>query len=127
VEPLSCKLSSKPVETGVRHEISQLSCTMRYAANTSYVVLNMIWRIEGSSESPISSTNILTSANITRATSTLNVTWSQNNTCIQKYTCEVGFSLTDKIPPELARNNPGYAENTCSPDATICKSCSPVL
>ena len=114
----TCDISSNPDEkTG----LSRLSCTMRYAANASYVVPSIYWIIFDSSESPTSSMDISTSANITTAISTLDVTTSGDNRCIKDYRCEAEIRLVYYLPRGFATGLQDIPRE-CSPNAPVCKS-----
>ncbi len=88
---------------------------MRYAANESFVVVNMQWSTDGdSAKSLLSSMERSTSSNVTTATSTLNVARSDNYTTIPIYRCTTTFNLVDQLPDDFARNKLNYT-HACTP------------
>ena len=115
VDEPACEFVQKPDDKFPCEKILHLSCTMRYAANESYVVVNMQWSTDGDSVKSLrSSMERSTSSNVTTATSTLNVARSDNYTTIPIYRCTTTFNLVDQLPDDFARNKPNYT-HACIP------------
>ena len=120
-EESACNINPKPYNKQTCDEIPELSCTLKYAANDSYVVADMKWSIDGSSESLNSSMETSTSANITTATSTLKLAAPEKYASISKYKCNTTFSLKDNLPSGFVTNKLNYTSEW-SPNADACKS-----
>lgn len=120
-EEPTCNFVAKPNAKLLCEEVLQLTCTVRYAANESYVVANMKWLKDDSSRRLRSSMETSTSENITTATSKLDMTGPQDSKSNATYKCSTTFRLRHKLPEYFATNEPDYSK-ICIPNTADCKS-----
>lgn len=109
VERPKCSFLSK-----CEDEMWNMSCTLRYSANATYVFVDMLW--SATEESDKVKMNISTSENIATATSTLTVRKPDDD--IPVYQCYTQFNLKS-LPDGFAKDLPEYNEK-CS--LANCKS-----
>lgn len=120
VDEPACKYVTKPNEKPPCDKISEMSCTVKYAANESYVVANITWSSVGSSSSFNSLIDTSRSGNITTAVSKLKLAKPENKESLSKFRCATSFNLKDRLPDGFSTNRLDYNKE-CKPNADICK------
>lgn len=107
-----CSMTPNAPTELLYNQTVQMSCSISYTANTSYVTVDMIWSKDGSTSNVNSSTQTNTSATLTTATSTITPVTPGNFTPFPIYRCNTTFKLTGNLPAGSANNAPDYSKST---------------